>query len=542
MAEKFDVIIIGAGPNGLAIGAYLSKAGQKVLLVEKRLEEGGGLMTEQVTLPEFYHNTHAIFKMMVDYAPVYTDFQLEEKYDVHHIFPELQCAMPLADGRALCLYQDVEKTCASIAQFSRKDADSYRELHRECDELMREILGPQTYVPMDPAPLMAAKAEQTELGRKLTEYTEKTPEEIVCERFENDHVRTLMLFHACHWGLDYSQSGVSYMIFVYLNRMVNYRLTAGGSHRVSNALYKAVFENQGQIRQSARIKRIIVEGGEANGVELEDGTQYLADKAVVSTIDPHQTFLDYVGEENLDSDFTEMIKAYMWEKWSLTNLHLALAEPPQFKAAESNPDINKAFIYLLGYESLDRLKAHWDAMDRGEMPPDAGIISSFPSIHDPYQAPPGKASGLISQMSVFDLKDGGSERWLNHQYREDVVERLLSLLGKYAPNVNKDTVLETYLTTPTDIRNKYINMVKGGYKQGSYHPFQMGYLRPNQDCSHYRTPVKNLYVGGASVAPGGMIIWGPGYNCSNAIAEDFGIEKWWKEPEMVTRARAKNYI
>ena len=542
MAEKFDVIIIGAGPNGLAIGAYLSKAGQKVLLVEKRLEEGGGLMTEQVTLPEFYHNTHAIFKMMVDYAPVYTDFQLEEKYDVHHIFPELQCAMPLADGRALCLYQDVEKTCASIAQFSRKDADSYRELHRECDELMREILGPQTYVPMDPAPLMAAKAEQTELGRKLTEYTEKTPEEIVCERFENDHVRTLMLFHACHWGLDYSQSGVSYMIFVYLNRMVNYRLTAGGSHRVSNALYKAVFENQGQIRQSARIKRIIVEGGEAKGVELEDGTQYLADKAVVSTIDPHQTFLDYVGEENLDSDFTEMIKAYMWEKWSLTNLHLALAEPPQFKAAESNPDINKAFIYLLGYESLDRLKAHWDAMDRGEMPPDAGIISSFPSIHDPYQAPPGKASGLISQMSVFDLKDGGSERWLNHQYREDVVERLLSLLGKYAPNVNKDTVLETYLTTPTDIRNKYINMVKGGYKQGSYHPFQMGYLRPNQDCSHYRTPVKNLYVGGASVAPGGMIIWGPGYNCSNAIAEDFGIEKWWKEPEMVTRARAKNYI
>ena len=542
MAEKFDVIIIGAGPNGLAIGAYLSKAGQKVLLVEKRLEEGGGLMTEQVTLPEFYHNTHAIFKMMVDYAPVYTDFQLEEKYDVHHIFPELQCAMPLADGRALCLYQDVEKTCASIAQFSRKDADSYRELHRECDELMREILGPQTYVPMDPAPLMAAKAEQTELGRKLTEYTEKTPEEIICERFENDHVRTLMLFHACHWGLDYSQSGVSYMIFVYLNRMVNYRLTAGGSHRVSNALYKAVFENQGQIRQSARIKRIIVEGGEANGVELEDGTQYLADKAVVSTIDPHQTFLDYVGEENLDSDFTEMIKAYMWEKWSLTNLHLALAEPPQFKAAESNPDINKAFIYLLGYESLDRLKAHWDAMDRGEMPPDAGIISSFPSIHDPYQAPPGKASGLISQMSVFDLKDGGSERWLNHQYREDVVERLLSLLGKYAPNVNKDTVLETYLTTPTDIRNKYINMVKGGYKQGSYHPFQMGYLRPNQDCSHYRTPVKNLYVGGASVAPGGMIIWGPGYNCSNAIAEDFGIEKWWKEPEMVTRARAKNYI
>ena len=74
MTKSYGVIIIGAGANGLAIGAYLSKAGQKVLLIEKRLEEGGGLMTEPVTLPEFYHNTHAIYHMMVDMAPVYPDF------------------------------------------------------------------------------------------------------------------------------------------------------------------------------------------------------------------------------------------------------------------------------------------------------------------------------------------------------------------------------------------------------------------------------------------------------------------------------------
>ena len=542
MAHNFDVIIIGSGPNGLATGAYLSKAKQKVLLLEKRFEAGGGLATEQVTLPDYYHNTHAVYKMMVDYAPVYKDFELEEKYGVRHVFPELQVAMPLADGRCLCMYQDVEKSCASIAKFSQRDAASYRKMHQRFSEMMKHILGPQTYVPMEAAPLMAAKAEMTELGRELSEYAEKTPEQIVCELFENEHVRTLMLYMACHWALDYSQSGVSYMVPVYLNRMVNYRLTAGGSHRVSNALLKSIFENGGQVRTNAQIKRIIVENGEARGVELDDGTRLLATKAVVSTIDIHQTFLEYVGESNLEKEFTDMIHTWQWEKWSLCHLHLALAEPPKFKAAESQPDINNAFIYVLGYESLADLKGHWDAMSEGEMPAHAGCNCCFPSVHDPYQAPPGRASGLISQMAPFDRKDGGSEKWLNHRVREETAERQLSILEKYAPNMTRDKVLWTYLTTPADIQNKFANMVKGSYKQGAYHPFQMGFLRPNQDCSQYRTPIKNLYLGGASVAPGGMVIFGPGYNCSNAIAEDFEIEKWWKEPEYVTAAREKGYV
>lgn len=542
MAQTYDVIIIGSGPNGLAVGAYLSKAGEKVLLLEKRFEAGGGLATEQVTIPDFYHNTHAVYMMMVDYAPVYADFQFEEQCGVRHLHPDLQVAMPLADGRALCIYRDVDKSCASIAKFSQKDADSYRDMQRHFAELMQHILGPQTYVPMEAAPMMAAKAELTELGRALSEYTEKTPEEIVCERFENEHVRTLMLYMACHWGLDYSQSGVSYMVPIYLNRMANYRLVAGGSHRVSNALLKSIFAHQGQIRTSAQIKRILVENGTAKGVELTDGTQFLATKAVVSTIDTHQTFLDYVGEHQLDGEFVDMIKIWQWEKWSLAVSHLAMAEPPRFAAAAAQPDLDTAFIYVLGYENLAALKGHWDAMARKESPAAAGFNCCFPSVHDPYQAPPGRASGLISQMAPFALKDGGAERWLHHAFREEFVERQVAVLRRYAPNVTPETVLWTYLTTPADLQNKFANMVQGSYKQGAYHPLQMGYLRPNQECSQYRTPVKNLYLGGASVAPGGMVLFGPGYNCANAIAEDFAIQKWWSEPAYITAARENGYI
>jgi phytoene dehydrogenase-like protein len=541
MAQKYDVIIIGGGPNGLEVGAYLSKAGQKVLLLEKRFEVGGGLATEEVTLPDFFHNTHAIYHMMVDYAPVYQDLKFEE-YNVKHIHPQLQWAMPLKDGKCLCIYTDVEKTCASMAQFSKKDADSYRQMHREFRELVDAFIAPATFTLSVPAPLQAAKLELTEIGRKVTAFSEKTPEEAVKERFENDHVRTLMLYICCHWGLDYNQSGVGYLIPLYLDRATAYRLVAGGSHRISNALLKRYFENKGQVRTSAQIKRIIMENGAAKGVELEDGTQYMAEKAIISTIDIHQTFLKYVGEKNLDKDFVEMIKIWQWEKWSLFDVHLAMAQPPNFKAAASNPEINKAFIYLLGYETSGDLTNHWETMRTGGMPASPGFNACFPSVHDPYQAPPGKCSGLISQMAPFDLKDGGSEKWLNLKFKEERAEKQIALLGQYAPNVTKDNVLWTYMTTPADIQNKFANMVRGGYKQGQYHPLQMGFLRPNQECSQHKTPVKNLYLGGSSVYPGGCVIWGPGYNCANVVAEDFGIKKWWSEPKMMTEAREKGYI
>jgi phytoene dehydrogenase-like protein len=265
--RKYDIVIIGAGPNGLQIGAYLAKAGLKVLLLERRHECGGGLATETVTLTDFIHNTHAVYMMMADYAPVYTDFKLEEQYDVKHIYPFLQFALPLPDGKCVCLYSDVDKTCDSIAKFSQRDADNY-------------------YVPPVPARDQLVKLQTTEIGREIAELSEKTPKEIIDEYFENEHVKTLMLYLATQWGVDYDQGAMGYLALLYINRAANYRLVAGGSHMVAQALNKVIHENGGKVLNNQRIKRIIVEDGTAKGVELEDGDIIWAEKALVSTIDP----------------------------------------------------------------------------------------------------------------------------------------------------------------------------------------------------------------------------------------------------------------
>lgn len=542
MAEKrYDVVIIGAGPNGLAMGAYLSKAGLKVLLLEKRHETGGGLTSEEVTLPDYIHNTHAIYMMMVEYAPIYADLELEAKYGVKHIQPSLQFALPLANGKCLCLYSDVEKTCNSIAKFSKKDADSYRELYHLAKRVVDRFIAPATYAPPVPALDQLVKIQQTEIGREISEFTEKTPKGIVDEYFENEHVKTLMLYLATKWGVSYDQGAMGYLPILYLNRASNYRLVAGGSHMVAQALHKIVHENGGRVWTNQFIKRIIVDGDTAKGVELEDGTTILADKAVVSTIDPKQTFLKLVGKSNLDPEFTEKIEGWMWEKYTLMPLHLALVEAPNFTAAASDPEINRAFIYVLGYESPDDLIKEYDSVYAGKLTTPARFDCSFPSIHDPLQAPKGRHSGVLTRFAPYRL-NGDAQKWYSLKFKEEVAEQYLVTLQKYAPNMTRDKILWHYISTPIDIENKFLNMVEGSYKQGLYHPFQMGYLRPNEECSQYRTPIKSLYLAGSCCYPGGCVLWGAGYNATNALAEDLGIKKWWPEPQMITSARKEGLL
>ncbi|MBE0480825.1 MAG: NAD(P)/FAD-dependent oxidoreductase [Dehalococcoidia bacterium] len=541
MQTKYDFIVLGGGPNGLAVAAYLGKAGQKVLVLEKYFEVGGGLATEEVTLGGFYHNTHAVYHMMVDYAPVYQDLDLE-KYRCNYIFPELQVAMPFEDGSSLCLYTDVERSCKSLAEFSQKDAASYRDVYHKFKLYMDEFLAPGTYVKPLPTLDAVLGLQKSDVGMEIYEYQHKSPQDIVNELFENERVKTLMLYLACHWGLEYDSGGLGFLVPLMLNRAVNSRLCSGGSHRLSNSICRVIQEQgKGHIRGSQLIKRIIVENGAARGVELENGTVYEAEKAVISSIDPHQTFLDYVGEKNLSDDFLFKIKNWHWEKWTLCSLHLALRELPAFKAADARPEINRAFMYVLGYETPDDLVKHWKAIDSGDLSATVGCDCVFPTMFDPTQAPAGKHTGSMWEMAPFNL-NGNSEEWWDRKLREEHEERFISTLQKYAPNMTRDKIMWTYFVTPLDYSTKYLNMVQGSIKQGAYEIFQMAFNRPNDECSSNRTPIKNLYMCGACVNPGGLVTFGPSYIAANTIAEDYGIEKWWKEPDYITKARKKGYF
>jgi phytoene dehydrogenase-like protein len=543
---KFDGIIIGGGPNGLTIAGYLAKAGLKIVVLERRYEIGGGLATENLLLPGLLVDSHAIWHMMVEYAPPIKDFELETRYDLEFIYPELQVVMPFSDGTYLAIYKDPERTADSIRKFSEKDAKAFLDFYKFSEEAMDLFLAPATYANPIPSLEQVALLEKHPITKKVDELTGLSPKQIVEDLFEHDKVRALFLFLATMWGLEYDLEGLGYLVPLMINRAWHFRLVKGGSHHLAHLMGKYIAEHGGRIITGALIKRIIVENNEAKGVELEDGTIIEAEKFVCSTLNPHQTFFELIGKEKLDEELATRVSQWQYSNTTLYNLHLALTELPQFTFAKDNPELQKALIYVLGYDSEEDLIKHFEASKRGELHV-GGFSFCIPSLHDPTRVmlrrkdSAVKHIGLITvECAPYNLKDGGPLAW--YKVRRSYAEKLKEVLRKYAPNMDENTIVWDYISTPLDIENKFPDMKQGCFKQGAYLPLQMGYFRPNEYCSRHNTPIKKLYLGGACTHSGGMITFGPGFCAAETIAKDLNIPKWWPEPECLKKPKELGLI
>jgi phytoene dehydrogenase-like protein len=539
MSEEYDVIIIGGGPNGLTAGAYLAKAGAKVLIVEKKHELGGGLYTEDFGSP-FRHNVHAIYMMVAELMPPYLDLGLEER-NVTFIRPEVQNAFLFKDGKALVLYTDLERSKASVRKLSEKDADAFERMYREFKDLFYEIIIPSTYVPPVPPVELAEMLGKTELGKKLLDLSEMSPKEIVEHYgFEDPRVKTALLYLGTTWGIHPEVGGVGYMVPLYIYGMMNSALVKGGSHVLSSALQKSVISSGGNILEWAEVKGLILEDGAVKGVKLADGREFRA-KGVISTLNPEQTFLQLIGKENLPEDLLKTVEGWQWEEWSLFVINIGIrGDPPKYRAAEFNPDVNGALLAVMGYDDPEDIIRHVKEMEEKKLPSPAGHATCTTKF-DSLQAAPGPYGPLHTLRwegwAPYDIE---GKNW--DDIKEEYAERCIGLWSEYAPNLKNVKLLFTHAWSPLDIERRLATMRKGSIKHGAYISLQMGYFRPNDRCSCYRTPIKGLYLGGASVYPGGMITLGPGYNSAKVAAEDLGLKVWWSPPDYVTEAAKKGYL
>jgi len=522
--SEWDVVVIGGGPNGLMAAAYLAKAGLKVALAEARYEIGGGLATEEILYPCYSSNPHVIYHMMVDYMPVIRDFNLDGPALVW-IKPNSQTGMVFEDGKSLLLTRMIEDTKDSISKFSFKDAVNFGKIMRTWRRIVDEIVAPATYVPpMSPLDLTICM-QRTEIGQEMLELVEQSPLEIITDTFENDRVRALMLYASCMWGLDPRETGLGFFVPLLLTRGMNKCYCYGGSHKFASAMAREIVKAGGLILEHAPVSNIIIENGRVAGVELAEG-RTLRSKVVMSTLDPHTTFLDLVGADNMSSNLKEAIEGWKYDKWSYYTLHIASDEPPHYKC--DDPWINETFMTVFGIESTDQLLAHWDNVVAGNIGDNFGGHATCESIFDPTLSDiPDKSISFFQMHAPYEIEGGWDKRG------EELKEAILGKWQKAAPNMTRDNIITTTFETPVDIEIRFPNMRRGSIKHGDYRPIQMGCFRPNQECSSTATPIEGLYVCGVSTYPGGLVLGGSGYLGANKVAEDLGVTKWWKPtPEM----------
>ncbi|UCE87659.1 MAG: NAD(P)/FAD-dependent oxidoreductase, partial [Deltaproteobacteria bacterium] len=321
------------------------------------------------------------------------------------------------------------------------------------------------------------------------------------------------------------RKGLAVSFPLLVGKIDNWHLCVGGSHALAHALWEVFGQAGGRVFLKHGVTRILTEDGRAVGVELEDGGVIRARQLVASSINLEQTLLAMLPPSALPADVTREAEKFPHMDWSFFSTHLAMNRAPEYAAADFDPDVNDAWVVSVGYDSPEMINQHWRDVRAGRLPepaPNCAVNSLF----DPVDAPEGGYTGLIRHFAPYALADGGPEAW--DRVGPEYARRCIAKWQSVAPNLAGDAILEWATYTPLDIARRIPNMVRGDWMGGLIDLDNMLDKRPFAALAQYKTPLDGLYMCGATQHPHGFVTFAPAYNALQIIADDFGLERWWR--------------
>jgi len=522
LEKTYDGIIIGAGHHGLVLGCYLAKCGLDILLVDRRLQYGGGLSTREVTAPGFYHNLHSINHFHISETPWFKDLNLADR--VSYFTPRYEFGQPHLDGTALVFGRDLEETLANVARFSEKDAATFREWNRKAEEITRRIFLPERYSAPLPKAEREALLSKSSMGRDFLAVTKRQPFDVVRELFENEHVQLLFLFKVSLFGtwLVDTLSGTSPMgsVIRAFDLQSGYQLCQGGSFNLARGLMETFIAAGGRFQPQVEIEHILIEGGKASGIVLTDGRTVRARQFVASTLDVHQTFDSLVGRPQLPAPFLQKLDRFQYTQWTIFGLHLALHEPIRLHAEAFDPNIHRTLKWSIGAESMDDLMAAHKDVTAGRVPEIVQFGAGPLTVLDPTQAPPGKHTQYAWHVMPLDPDIGGRDY---ESFKREFAEKIIEKWSRYASNLTRENIIGQYVYTAREYTGEFPQMRGGDIFMGAFNAEQVMY-------NHFghRTPIAGLYMAGSAAHPGGAISGGSGYISAGIIARELGLKLWWQ--------------
>src|SRR6187401_2719364 len=531
MSNSYDVIVIGGGHNGLVNAAYLARAGRKVLVLERRHVLGGAAVTEEV-FPGF---KYSVCSYVVSLLRPEIIRELDLPRHGLEILPLDGTFTPMPDGDYLWRVNDHAKTRREISRHSKVDAEAYEEYGKAMIEMGRFVKPILNMTPPDPTSLdprglmnlmfLGRRFQKLSTDDKYNQVQLMTMSAVdfLDQWFETDVLKaTMSASGIIGTFLGVRSPGTAYVLLHHYMGEIDgafrsWGLSKGGTGQVSQAIANAAVEAGAEIRLNSAVRHVLVTGGSATGVVLENGDYHMAN-AVLSSVDPRMTFEKMVGIEHLPDDFAADIKRYKY-RGSSGKVNLALDGLPEFTCLPGAGDhLRGAISFSPG---IDYMELAYDDAKAGRFSRRPYIDMVIPTLVDPSMAPPGKhVMSCFVQYAPYQLADGDS--W-DAARREAFGETVVDTNAERAPNI-RDLILHAQVLTPKDIEDTF-GLSEGNIFQGELSLEQLFFNRPVPGWARYRTPLQNLWMCGSATHPGGGIMGASGRLAALEVLRALGGKK-----------------
>jgi phytoene dehydrogenase-like protein len=528
-STRYDVVVVGAGHNGLTAGALLARAGLATLVVERRPVVGGCCVTEEIA-PGCRASTTSYIASMLR-PEVIRELNLGA-HGLRMVPCEPALQVALDSGEVVAAWSDPARTAAEIARFSAADARAYLAADEELKGLAARLQPMFMELPPDTrATGLRGGRELLRLARRMRGVTGHEIEglttlltgslgQFVDARFESRQAKALLLannLYGKHGG-PYQPGTLLGLAFHLLSggeqaEQGFFGHVLGGMGAISDAIAAAGRAAGMQIITDAPVARILVKGGQAAGVALADGTEITAG-TVLSGADPKRTFLQLLDKAELPDDFRAAVSGIKMDG-PCGKVNLVLDAEPLVIGMPADAAPGRRALFTLPPD-LAVADVCYDRAKRGELA-DADqlfIDCVVASTVDGSLAPAGRH--IMTCFVQYLPYQPAAGSW--DTLRDELGDRVLTRIGQFAPNVPGSVVARQVLT-PLDLEREY-GLTEGNIFHGDIALDQLFHMRPVPGWARYATPVPGLYLCGAGAHPGGGVTGAPGYNAARRVLAD----------------------
>ncbi len=505
MSRDPDVLVIGAGPNGLVAACVLAKKGFRVLVVEANPRRpGGALGSEEATERGFVHDVGAAFFPFGKTSQAFRELGVDEHVKWAHA--RYESCHPAPDGSFACITRNPEEDGALFG--SARDGEAWRKIaawHKRVEpQLHRLLLGP---FPSLGAALALGPLNLLRMARLFATSARGLAE----RHFETVAARRVLPGLGLHVDVgpdDHLGAGLGYMLGLGATTG-GYPVPVGGAQRITDALVRILEAHGGRLRLGARVTRVVVQGGRASAAILDGGEEIAVGRAVLADTAPRALLLDLIERTHVPASVARRLAKFE-QGWGTFKVDWALTGPVPWTLGAAS----ESAVVHAG-DSVDDLSRFTREVRGGRLPERPYLVIGQQSLPDPSRAPEGHAT-LWAYTHVPARTEGG---WAAH--RETFADSIDARIEELAPGF-RARVRARRIVTPDDLQRMDENLVGGDLGGGSNAWNHQLLFRPLFPYFRYRMPICGLYLCSSYAHPGGGVHGMCGYNAAYAALRDVG--------------------